>query len=68
MATGKLMVAWTMSGGSVLGRMCRPMTRAVPGPERAGRHHEVAVAELEEARAGEPREDGQEGDADRDHA
>jgi len=41
--------------------------RAVPGPEGAGRHHEVAVAELEEARTGQAREHGQEGDTDRDH-
>ncbi len=32
MATGKLIVAWTISGGSVFGKMWRPMSAASPAP------------------------------------
>ena len=42
--------------------------RGVPRPERPGGEDELPVPELEEARAREPGEDGQEGHADRHHA
>ena len=48
MATGKLVVAWMISGASVLGRMWRTMRRRSPAPERPRGHHELAVAQLEE--------------------
>ena len=68
MATGKLIVAWTMRGGSGVGQDVTADERGVARPEGARRQHELAVAELEEARPGEPGEHGQERHADRHHA